>query len=136
MKTNPLGDSFIERNVFINTPISVAVGIPNRVFILNNAFTATYSPPMGFYGVEVSMSGDPNCMVITKNSFLNNSFTALAVSDGYSSGKMTATENYWNTTDSGVIDSMIHDKNDNIAAPEYIIYTPYLTSPDPATPTY
>lgn len=130
---NPLGDNYIERNVFVNTSINAGVGIPNRVFIRNNSFNQTL-PLTGCYGVSVWMAGDPAYMVVTKNSFLNTSLVALSLIDGASTGAITATENYWGTTASWNIDAMIHDKNDSPTSPNYVTYTPYLTAPDPATP--
>ncbi|MFQ5585834.1 MAG: hypothetical protein ACE5GF_03315 [Thermodesulfobacteriota bacterium] len=60
---------------------------------------------------------------------------ALMLPSGYTSAGITAINNYWNTTtDTGVIDSMIYDKNDDLGSADYIIYTPFLTTPDVNTP--
>jgi len=48
---------------------------------------------------------------------------------------MTATENYWGTTYTEVIDAMIHDKNDDIICAGFIEYLPILTEPHSDTPT-
>lgn len=46
---------------------------------------------------------------------------------------MTATDNYWNTIDTDIIDSMIYDKNDDLNCAGYIEYEPFLTEPHPDT---
>jgi len=47
---------------------------------------------------------------------------------------MTAINNYWNTTDDSVIESMIFDKNDDLRSANYINYLPILTEPHLDTP--
>ncbi len=59
----------------------------------------------------------------------------LELPSGYDSAAMTATENYWGTTDTEVIDSMIYDKNDDIRCAGFIEYLPILSEPHPDTPT-
>ena len=49
--------------------------------------------------------------------------------------KMTAKNNYWNTSDPAVIESMIYDRNDDLNIYNYIEYEPFLTAPHPDTPT-
>ena len=47
-----------------------------------------------------------------------------------------ASNNYWGTTDSSVIDALIRDRWDSLDVPYYVNYLPILTDPDPdpATP--
>lgn len=58
----------------------------------------------------------------------------LKLPAGYDTAAMTATENYWGTNDTAVIDSMIYDKNDDIRCAGFIEYLPILTEPHPETP--
>jgi len=58
----------------------------------------------------------------------------LKLPPGYDTAAMTATENYWGTNDTAVIDSMIYDKNDDIRCAGFIEYLPILTEPHPETP--
>jgi hypothetical protein len=46
-----------------------------------------------------------------------------------------ASNNYWGTTDSSVIDALIRDRWDSLDVAGYVEYLPILTAPDPATPT-
>jgi len=48
---------------------------------------------------------------------------------------MYAVNNFWNTTDISIIDSMIYDKNDDLSSGNYIEFEPILTEPHPDTPT-
>ena len=66
--------------------------------------------------------------IIKYNSFINISGIVLKLPSGYG-GTMIATENYWGTQDTGVIDSMIYDKNDDITSADYVDYLPILTEP-------
>jgi hypothetical protein len=47
---------------------------------------------------------------------------------------MIATENYWGTQDTQIIDQFIYDRNDDITCAGYIDYLPALTEPHPNTP--
>lgn len=72
--------------------------------------------------------------VVQYNSFINIDGIALKLWPGHNNSAMTATENYWGTTDTSIIDSMIYDKNDDITCAGYIDYLPILTEPHPETP--
>jgi hypothetical protein len=47
---------------------------------------------------------------------------------------MDASQNYWGTTNTTIIDSMIYDKNDDDSCSSFINYLPLLDIPDPQTP--
>jgi hypothetical protein len=47
---------------------------------------------------------------------------------------MIATNNFWNTTDTGIIDAMIYDQEDDFNCASIIQYEPFLTEPHPDTP--
>ncbi|TCS84490.1 Ig-like domain-containing protein [Tepidibacillus fermentans] len=136
----PTSDVYIERNAFVNTGgISVGTSDNVKVHILNNAFF-NYSN----FAVENWASYGTSETIVLFNSFLNskeddlgNPITykdTLVLPAGYSSAKMTATNNYWGTIDETVIEKMIFDKNDDISSASYINFKPYLQSPDPNTP--
>lgn len=68
--------------------------------------------------------------VVQFNSFVDVDGTILAVNSGLGDTvDITATENYWGTTDTSIIDSLILDKNDAIDRPEAIVYSPILDAP-------
>jgi len=71
--------------------------------------------------------------IIQYNSFINTSGAILSLSY-YMYTYLDATENYWGTTDTEVIDSMIHDMNDDIDCGGFVEYLPILTEPHPDTP--
>ena len=75
-----------------------------------------------------AINNDGTNPTVKYNSFLSTDRIAIEL-DG--SGSMTATENYWNTTDTTVIDSMIWDRNDNLNIDNYLPYIPFLTEPHP-----
>ncbi|MCW4016665.1 MAG: PKD domain-containing protein, partial [Candidatus Bathyarchaeota archaeon] len=67
--------------------------------------------------------------VIQYNSFVDVEGTLLSVFTGLGTWDITATENYWGTTDTEIIDSLINDKSDDISLPVEIEYSPFLTGP-------
>lgn len=136
----PLADCYIERNIFTNSGgISVGTGsYPSenvKVYIRNNVFYKQQACfPSEACAVGNWASYNNSETIVAYNSFLSTDQIALKLRSGYSSAKMTATNNYWNTTDTSIIEFMIYDKNDDLGEAGYITYTPYLTSPHPDTP--
>jgi len=128
----PSNNCFIERNIF-NKAGGISVGTDGiKVYITNNAFYEQTTP----YAVEnwADYSKDTINTIIEYNSFLSTNKIALSLKKGYSNSHMIAINNYWNTTDSAVIDSMIYDKKDNLACSDYIEYKPFLNNTNPSTP--
>lgn len=75
-------------------------------------------------------------IVVKYNSFIDVDGIVLALHSGLGDYvAINATENYWGTTDTTIIDSLIYDRNDNISLPNQIEYLPILTEPHPDTPT-
>jgi hypothetical protein len=74
----------------------------------------------------VSLGVPSQPALIQYNSFLNitraNSMRIVGV----------ASNNYWGTTDSSVIDALIRDRWDSLDVPYYVNYLPILIAPDPA----
>jgi len=131
----PVEDCIIEKNIFINSG-GISVGHNNniKVYVRNNAFYQYTGDNGQEYAIKNWASYGTSETVVEYNSFLSNDRFALILPGGYTSSSITAVNNYWNTTDTAVIDSMIYDKNDDLSSAEYITYSPFLTTPDPNTP--
>lgn len=125
----PVSDCYIERNIFINSPgLHIGTGMA-PVYIVNNVFYNQFGEfairNWADYGADT---------VVLHNSFLSTDRIALALAPGYSTAKIDGINNYWNTTDTTIIDSMIYDKYDDLSSAGYINYLPILTNPHPDTP--
>ncbi|MBT2686001.1 cell wall-binding repeat-containing protein [Bacillus sp. ISL-37] len=129
----PVEDVYIERNIFKNSGgISVGANPNKKVFIRNNVFYEWNSYYDEFAIENWESYGSET--IVEYNSFLSNDRIALRLPNGYNNAKMIAQNNYWNTDDINVIDSMIYDRNDNLASPDYISYEPFLSNPHELTP--
>lgn len=129
----PDANCYVERNIFDD--VSHLVVYPNAsttVYIRNNVFyrPSVLEPAASVY---CSSSVGPERVIVQYNSFLSTDKLALQIT---TNAQMTATQNYWNTMDAGVIDSMIWDRNDDLGIIHYIDYTPILTEPHPNTPEF
>jgi hypothetical protein len=128
--SGPSNDCHLERNIFINSgfiDVSTSAGSA-QVFIRNNVF---YQPNLA----AIWNKGDasPPITIIEHNSFLSNDRIALRLGTA-PSADMDARNNYWNTTNTNIIDTMIYDRNDDLAITNYVQYEPFLTTPHPDTP--
>jgi hypothetical protein len=132
----PVSDCFIERNIFDNSEgISIGHSGNVKVYVTNNVFY-NQAPSYGkYFAIRNWASYNESETIVQYNSFLSTDRVALELPSGYGDAAITATNNYWNTTDTSIIDGMIYDKNDDLACAGYIDYTPFLTSPHPDTPT-
>jgi hypothetical protein len=133
----PASDCYIERNVFKNSgKLSIGISDNIKIYIRNNVF---YNQ-LRFSGYEIDAavenwaSYQTSETIVEYNSFLSVDRVALKLPGGYSSARMTAINNYWNTSDINIIDSMIYDANDDLSVADYIVYEPFLTSPHANTP--
>lgn len=98
----PVDDCLIQRNIFFKSAgISVGTSGSVQVRIRNNIFSE-----QTFFAVENWASYDTSQTIVAGNTFLSTNRLALSVQPGYSSAKMVATNNYWNTTDTNIIDSL------------------------------
>ena len=115
--------SLIERNIFLGfNGIDVydgSVEIRNNIFKDQRTVNYAIRSRGGFQTVEF-------------NSFLSTDRIALELVDN---GQIMASNNYWHTTDTNIIDSMIYDANDDLNIANVIVYDPFLTEPHPNTPT-
>ena len=105
--SNSSGFIFIKYNLFIN----------NQGYIINN---------FASYGLSKTS--------INNNSFSHTSGIILEVEKTSTTADMDASQNYWGTANTTIIDSMIYDKNDDLSCSSYINYLPVLDAPDPDAP--
>jgi len=129
-----LTDIDIERNIFsfVGSSWSILWIYPldySYINIKNNVFYYQYGTGIVVDGYGVGT------FIIEYNSFLNTNTLALKLEPNRRTS-ISATNNYWNTTDTTVIDSMIYDKNDDLSTAGYIDYIPILISPHPDTPQF
>ena len=121
--------SYIEKNIFRKYGLGFWSYVDFQVYVLNNVFVGVPGDPT--YNQELYIRSTVNLM-IQNNSFLDVSNLALKYEDG--DGTLDATNNYWGTTDTAVIDSMIYDSNDDININVDVNYLPILSAPHPNTP--
>ncbi len=122
-------DCFIERNVFDGCLYLNVLGegapvltIENNVFV-NGA---------GGINLRVGARVGAATVQVHDNSFLDVGRPVMEVLQD--DGDIDATHNYWSTTETAVIDTMIVDKNDEVTRPRVIPYLPILSAPHPSTP--
>ncbi|WP_426148147.1 PKD domain-containing protein [Polaromonas sp. DSR2-3-2] len=131
----PEKDCFIERNIFKNSGgLSIGVDTRNvarKVYIRNNVFTGIIGDAVknwASYGGETT--------VVSANSFLDIGQVVLRLPSGYDAAAMTATGNYWGTSDQVQVQSRIYDKSNDLSSAGLVNFLPLLTKPDALTPTY
>jgi hypothetical protein len=129
----PAGPSELLRNVFVDSgPIEILLdGRSNpeeTLAIENSVFVSTL--------VEVIEVYTPDNLAIKRNTFSNVGQVNLRLRPGdFTRRLIDATDNYWGTTDPGVIETMVFDENDDFAASGVITFEPFLLSPDASTPS-
>jgi hypothetical protein len=106
--SNPAGKVYVQYNLFTN----------NTGYIINN---------FASYGLSKIFANN--------NSFTQTSGVLLKVEQTSTTADMDASQNFWGTSDTAIIDSMIYDKNDDPSCSSYINYLPILDMPDPGAPT-
>ena len=128
---SPHAPVFIKYNIFINWCSFVvgASGGADKIYIINNLFIGRSSFSDEYYAVKCIGYG----IVVKYNTFLKNN-QVLQVYPDATAVEIDATENYWGTNDTDVIDSIIYDKKDDIRCAGFIEYLPILTEPYPDTP--
>ncbi|SVD69744.1 uncharacterized protein METZ01_LOCUS422598, partial [marine metagenome] len=128
----PETDIAIENSVFQETG-GISVGAQDRFISLkNNVFIRQTTDPGPAF--EIWADYDDTTVAISKNSFMSTDRIALGLK--YSASLPgSAIENYWNTNDQTVIESMILDSNDDLNLNGEISYQPYLTEHDIDTVT-
>jgi hypothetical protein len=131
----PSQDTFIEYNSFTNTS-GIKIGTadysshsPGDVYVKYNLFNSN----QGFIINNYASYGLSKTMV-NNNSFTNTAGIILEVEKTATTADMDASQNYWGTTNTTIIDSMVYDKNDDVSCSSFINYLPLLDVPDPDTP--
>lgn len=127
----PVADIYIERNIFLESGgISIGTDEDITVNIRNNIFNGQTTD----YAVKNWASYASSQTIVEFNSFLDADKTALRLPSGYSDTAMIGENNWWGTTDTSVIESMIYDRNDDLTVANFINYSPFLTALHPNTP--
>jgi uncharacterized protein YjdB len=137
--SNPTSDVLIERNVFTNTGgLSINVNGGVTAYIRNNAFYQqrghNIAGPQYMFAVQSLSSSGGSRTIVELNSFWSIDRVAVRLPAGYPFAAMTATNNYWGTTDEAVIQTMIYDKTVDLNSAGTIDHKPFLTAPHPQTP--
>lgn len=125
----PYNDVYIEYNSFADCA-GFSIGTSNSsVYIRHNLFTNN----IGFI-VKNWASYSTSCTYVNYNSFIGTSGIILSTENKDSNSNILAENNYWGTTDTNIINSMIWDRNDDITLPNFINYLPILEEPSILTP--
>ncbi|MDA8682267.1 S8 family serine peptidase [Porticoccaceae bacterium] len=123
---DPDGTMLIDKTVFASSAgIRVTTLGSDEVTISNNVFidqTTTYA-------VFNKRADGSSSVLVKNNSFLSTDKVALRVSNEMMPGNIIGVENYFNTIDEAVIDTMIFDEADSENAQSIIHYKPFLLAP-------
>jgi hypothetical protein len=131
----PSQDTYIEFNAFVNTT-GIKIGTDDYssnssgfVFIKYNLFINNQG-----YVINNFASYGLSKTSVNNNSFAGTSGIILEVEKTSTTADMDATQNYWGTSDTSIIASMIYDKNNDSSCSSFINYSPILDAPDPEVP--
>ncbi len=131
----PIQDCVIVKNIFYNSgSIKVSLDDSRRVNIENNYFYSSNPNSDSGYAIQSMASYDQSRTVVRLNTFANPHATALSLSPGETSAKITAIENFWSSTIEEDITRMIFDNNDDLSVPGKISYWPWLSGRHVNTP--
>jgi PKD repeat protein len=122
---------YIEHNVFIDVKGFQINWSKEKIYIRYNLFKGNN----GFILDESTEFAGQSHAVVKYNTFIDMSEPILKFYVGGGEANMSATENYWGTTNTSLIDSLIIDENDAITIHGFVNYLPILTEPHPDTPT-
>lgn len=126
-------DSTVSRNVFER---SAGFSLRGASEIVNNRFE---SYPGDGLGLWLSLSGDPDGVVIRHNSFLDlESGAQIIMAEGTGSQleqvTYDAADNWWGTTDAQMIQDRIRDARSDLELNGIFSFEPFLSRPHPDTP--
>lgn len=131
----PFEDVIIDKNIFIDSNgISVGHNDDVKVYIRNNVFYYSRSDIGGDFSIQNWAAYLTSETIVEYNSFLNTDRIALRLPSDYGDTRLSGENNYWNTVDTSIIDTMIFDKNDDLHSSDYISYASFLTEPHADTP--
>jgi hypothetical protein len=105
-----------------------STGGGSNVYIRYNYFN-TKNPAVQDVPWIINRAGPAT--IVNYNFFINTDGITLMLQGGRGSEGIVATNNYWGTQNTRVIDDMIWDKNDDSDLASYIEYLPIRTSPEP-----
>jgi len=131
----PSQDSYIQYNTFTNcTGIKIgsddySINSTGIVYVQYNLFSSNQG-----YIINNYASYGLSKIYANNNSFTQTSGFILEVEQTSTTADMDASQNYWGTSNTTLIDSMIYDKNDDSSCSSYINYLPILDAPDPDVP--
>lgn len=121
--------TFIGNTFKYSSGLSIGTTGAGTVTVRNNVFFEQTTS----FAVQSWVSYN-NGIFVDKNSFLSTDVVALAIKENYPSASIVATNNYFGTTDSSIINSMILDRNDSLNFSS-AISTSNTNSPDSLTPS-
>ena len=123
-------ESYIEGNVFRAGGFGAthSFGGQPTIYLRNNVFLSG-----GIYYMN-NTYGTSDSFVVKHNSILDTDREVYRHNSNYPQ-PIDLSENFWGTTDTSVIDTMIYDRNDDLNIPIFVTYLPILTAPHPNTPT-
>ena len=120
----------IQRNIFKKSrDIGLGYSQSVKASILNNIFFEQQSGP-----AVHDYNGNQTDIVVEYNSFLSTDRVALKLEPGYPGAAIMGKNNFWNTQDETIIQSMIYDFDDDASCAGNIPYLPFLSAPHPNTP--
>lgn len=132
----PQQDVFIEYNTFVNSlGFSIGHGAGDasnvKVYVRWNRFVS-FGEGFSAYPAWIAnwVSYGNSKTVVNGNAFgsMPAGKYVLYLPPGYPDTAMDGTGNYWGTTDTSVIESLIYDKNDDITTASVIPYSPALSA--------
>jgi hypothetical protein len=124
--------STVERNIFLKSSgLTLITGGNGKITIKNNVFSLH---PSG--AAIANFANFNNGVEILYNSFVSTESTALEIAQNHNNAAMNAENNYFGTTNTSVIDSMILDRSDSLTRVSFIDYVPVLGTAHPDTPAY
>jgi hypothetical protein len=131
----PSQDTYIQYNTFTNCA-GIKIGTDDyssnstgMVYVQYNLFSNNQG-----YIINNYASYGLSKIYANNNSFTQTFGVILEVEQTSTTADMDASQNYWGTSNTTLIDSMIYDKNDDSSCSSFINYLPILDAPDPDAP--
>ena len=134
----PTSECVIEKNVFYNSGRIETMTRNANIIIDNNFFRNDISESSSVtgYAVQNAATYESSSTTLRKNTFFNTDKVAISLPAGYTSAKIDAKENFWNTQSEWTIKNMIYDKEDDLNSASAVDYSSFLTSAHENTPAY
>jgi hypothetical protein len=133
-------DCYLERNVLINAEMQVSrfSDRESKIYIKNNFFYNPQWPVFTGPGHGIIQIGSGSSLIEIENNsfFLNTNMVAVELFNYLGcDSDISVKNNFWNTTDISIIESLLYDRNDDLSIDHYISYWPILMEAHPDTPT-